>query len=493
MTQKSLRWRLPLIAVITAVCLFYAIPPFDPDASGPKEGKIKLGLDLQGGMDLLLRVDTAKLPEDDREDAALRAIEILRNRIDQFGVAEPSIQRQGFDRIAVQLPGVTDRRRALDLLGRTALLEFKLVSDDQDAVTEALAGKTPAGYKLYKDEDGSALLLEENAPLTGKTIKDAAVDFGQYNEPIVNLEFNGEGAKIFSDLTAASVGKRLAIVLDEKVQSAPVIQEAIPSGRAQISGRFTFEEANDLAIALRAGALPAPIVVEEERSVGATLGKDSVQQGIRATLVGFALVVAFMAVYYLFAGLVANLALFLNILITLAALSYFHATLTMPGLAGIVLTIGMAVDTNVLIFERIREELALRKPMAASLMAGYKKAFTTILDANLTTLITAVILYVIGTGPVRGFALTLSIGILASMFTGIFVTRAIFDLLLYKGGLKNLKMLQFLKKTPRINYLKFRKICYAVSLVVILVGVVSFVMRGPTMFGVDFSGGAMLE
>ncbi len=493
MTQKSLNWRLPLIAVLTAVSVYYAIPPFDPDGSGPKEGKIKLGLDLQGGMDVLLRVDISKLPASDREDAALRAVEIIRNRIDQFGVAEPHIQRQGADRIAVQLPGVTDRERALELIGRTALLEFKLVADDEEKLKEAIAGNVPEGYALHKNADGQSILLEKETLLTGKTITTASVDFGQYNEPTVSLEFNSEGGKIFSDITGANVGRRLAIVLDDKVQSSPVINEQIPSGRAQITGHFTFEQANDLAIALRAGALPAPIVVEEERSVGATLGRDSVRQGIQSTLVGFALVVGFMVVYYLFAGIVANLALFLNILITLAALSYFRATLTLPGLAGIVLTIGMAVDTNVLIFERIREELALKKPMAAAIMAGYKKAFTTIFDSNLTTLITAVILYNIGTGPVKGFALTLCIGITASMFTGIFVTRTIFDLLLFKGGLKNLKMLQFLKHTPKINYLKFRKVCYALSFVVIAIGAVSFVMRGSAMFGVDFSGGTMQE
>lgn len=493
MTSKSLKWRMPLIVVVAAISLYYAIPPFDPDAAGPKEGKIKLGLDLQGGMDLLLRVDMSKLPEADREDASLRAVEIIRNRIDQFGVSEPYIQSQGFGRIAVQLPGVTDRDRALELIGKTALLEFKLVVDDADKLKEAIAGTVPEGYLLYKSEDGEQVLLERDATLTGKTITGAMVDFGQYNEPTVSLEFNPEGAKLFSDLTGNNVGKRLAIVLDDKVQSAPVINERIPSGKAQITGRFTFEQANDLAIALRAGALPAPIIIEEERTVGATLGKDSVQQGIRATVAGFIAVVAFMAVYYLFAGLVANFALLFNIVIVLASLAYFHATLTLPGIAGIVLTIGMAVDTNVLIFERIREELALKKPMAAALMAGYKKAFTTILDSNLTTLITAVILYNIGTGPIKGFALTLGIGILASMFTGIFVTRTIFDILLAKGGLKTLNMLHFLKKTPTINYLKVRKICYAVSLIVILIGVGAFVMRGDKMFGVDFSGGTMQE
>jgi SecD/SecF fusion protein len=493
MISKGLKWKLPLIAAIAAICLYYAVPPFDPDGSGPKEGKIKLGLDLQGGMDLVLRVDLEKVPEADREDASARAMEIIRNRIDQFGVAEPSIQRQGFGRIAVQLPGIKDRERALELIGRTALLEFKLVSEDASALEAAKAGARPGGPSLYKTEEGGEVLLENEVALTGKYITDASVDFGQYNEPIVSLELNSEGAKIFSDLTGAHVGRQLAIVLDDKVQSYPTINERIPSGRAQITGRFTFEEANDLAIALRAGALPAPIVIEEERSVGASLGKDSVEKGMRATWVGAAFVVAFMAVYYLFGGLIANLALCFNILIVMAALSYFHGTLTLPGIAGIVLTIGMAVDTNVLIFERIREELGLKKPVGASIAAGYKKAFTTILDSNLTTLITAIILYNVGSGPVRGFALTLSIGIVASMFTGIFVTHAIFDLLLAQGRLQGLNMLHFLAKTPSINFLKYRKICYAASAAVILVGLGAFVMRGQSMYGVDFSGGSLQE
>ncbi|MBI2094645.1 MAG: protein translocase subunit SecD [Candidatus Omnitrophica bacterium] len=494
MTTQSLKWRVPLIAAVIAVCLCYAIPPIDPDGSGPKQGKIKLGLDLLGGMQLVLKVDTSKLEARAAEDAAARAMEIVRNRIDQFGVSEPSIQQQGADRILVQLPGVSDRERALELIGRTALLEFKLVSDDETKLKEAGEGKTPEGTRLYKSEDEGELLLEDKALLTGKDISDAQVNFeSQYNEPAVSLSLNADGAKIFSELTGANVGRRLAIVLDDKVQSAPVINERIPSGQAQISGRFSMEQANDLAIVLRAGALPAPLIVEEERSVGPSLGKDSVQQGIRATIWGFSAVVAFMALYYLFAGVIANVALFLNILITLAALSYFHATLTLPGIAGIVLTIGMAVDANVLIFERLREERQLNKPMSASLTAGYRKAFVTILDSNLTTLITAIILYYIGTGPVRGFALTLAVGILASMFTGVFVTRTIFDLLLAKGGLKNLRMLHFLKQTPRLNYLKFRRFCYVLSLIVILAGATAFIRRGPGMFGVDFAGGSMQE
>lgn len=490
--NSTLKWRVPLVLAILGVCLFYAIPPFDPDGPGPRQGKIKLGLDLQGGMQLILRVDTAQLPAKDRGDASLRAIEIIRNRIDQFGVSEPTIQQTGNDRILVQLPGVTDRERALALIGKTALLEFKLVSDDSDLMKKAVAGEATPGFKLYESEGEGRLLVEEETLMTGKELKDAQVNFGQYNEPVVAFEFSPDGGKQFSEITGANINRRLAIILDGKIQSAPRINSQI-GDRGIIEGRFTMDEAGDLSIVLRAGALPAPIVVEEERSVGASLGKDSVQQGIRATYVGFGLVVAFMAAYYLFAGLVANLALAFNILIIMAALAYFKATLTLPGIAGIVLTIGMAVDTNVLIFERIREELALKKPVAASIAAGYKKAFTAIFDSNLTTLITALILYNIGTGPVRGFALTLSIGLLASMFTGIAVTRMVFDLLLAKGSVPSMKMLQFIHQTPKVNFLKWRKWCYAASIALIAVGVFGFVKRGPTMFGVDFSGGTMIE
>ncbi len=494
MNPSSLKWRVPLVAAIVAVCIFYAYPPFDPDGAGPKQGKLKLGLDLQGGMQLLLRVDTSKLTDAAKADAPARAMEIVRNRIDQFGVSEPSIQLQGIDNILVQLPGVTDRQRAIELIGKTALLEFKIVSDDEQKIKDAIAGNVPEGYTLYDEEGGGKLLVENEARLTGKHVTDAHVNFeSNFNEPAVGLELNAEGAKLFSDVTGSFVGRRLAIVLDGKVQSAPVINERIPSGKAQITGRFDIERANDLAIVLRAGALPAPILVEEERSVGPSLGKDSVDQGLTATYAGFGAVVAFMLLYYLFAGIVANIALFLNILIIFAALAYFHATLTLPGIAGIVLTIGMAVDANVLIFERIREERQLGKPMAAAVTAGYNKAFVTILDSNLTTLITAVILYYIGTGPVRGFALTLAIGIIASMFTAVTVTRVIFDLILSKGGLKDLKMLQILKMTPKLNYLKVRRICYALSLVVIGVGIWSMVQRGSSLFGVDFAGGSFQE
>ncbi len=495
MDQKSLNWRLPLVAIIAATAFYYAYPPFDPDGAGTKQGKIKLGLDLQGGMHLVLRVDTSKLPENARNDASARAIEIIRNRIDQFGVSEPSIQQEGTDRIVVQLPGVTDRERALALIGKTALMEFKLVSEDKEKFKEAVDGKVPEGFHLFTSEDGGGqLLLEDKALLTGKYITNAGVSFeSQFNEPVVTMEFNGEGGKIFSDVTAANVGRRLAIVLDDKVQSAPVINERIPSGKAQITGRFDLEAANDLAIALRAGALPAPIVVEEERNVGPSLGRDSVRDGVRASLYGFGSVVIFMLIYYMFGGLVANIALALNVLITLAALSYFRATLTLPGIAGTVLTVGMAVDTNVLIFERIREELALKKPMSSALMAGYKKAFSTIIDTHSTTLITAGILYYIGSGPVKGFALTLAVGLMASMFTGVFVTRIIFDIMLYKGGMKNLRMLHLLNHTPNFDYLKVRKFAYVLSLGLVIVGGFSMAKRGEAMFGVEFMGGSMQE
>ena len=494
MTQQSLKWRIPLIAAVIAVSYYYAYPPFDPDGVGPGQGKIKLGLDLQGGMHLILKVDTSKLAAKEKEDATVRAVEIIRNRIDQFGVSEPSIQREGDDRIVVQLPGVTDRERALALLGKTALLEFKIVSDDEAKLKEALAGKVPEGFRLYKDEGSRDLLLEDKALLTGKSITTAAVNFeSQFNEPVVTMEFNSEGAKTFSDITAANVKKRLAIILDDMVQSAPVINEQIPSGKAQITVRFNYDQAKDLAIALRAGALPAPILVEEERNVGPSLGKHSVDEGIRATMIGFFSVVAFMTIYYLFGGLVANVALLLNILIILAALSYFHATLTLPGIAGTVLTIGMAVDANVLIFERIREEQALKKPIAVALSAGYHKAFSTIFDSNLTTIITAAILYYMGSGPIKGFALTLTVGLLASMFTGVFVTRPIFDLCLYKSGLKSLRMLHILNHVPHIDFLKIRRVCYAISLLTILVGGYFFMKRGEGMYGVEFTGGSMQE
>lgn len=495
--QRGFTWKVLLILAIIGLSVWWAYPPFDiKDKEGKviKEGKIKLGLDLQGGMHLVLKVDTAKIPEEARKDATDRALEVIRNRIDEFGVREPVILRQGRDEIVVQLPGITDRDRALGLIGKTALLEFKLVSDDAEKLNKALQGSVPEGYELQKDEEGNPLLLEKEAALTGAALTTAYISFDQshFNEPYVSLEFNSEGAKKFAKITEANVGKRLAIVLDGKVQSAPVIREAIPSGQAQITGRFTQEEANDLAIVLRVGALPAPVYIEEERTIGPLLGQDSIRDGIKATVIGGVLVALFMLAYYLLAGIIANIALVLNFIILLGALAYFHATLTLPGIAGIILTLGMAVDANVLIYERIREELKAGKLLRQAIPLGYDRAFTAIFDSNITTLIAAFLLFQFGTGPIRGFAVTLSIGIIASMFTAIFVTRVIFELLLRLKGFTKLHMLRLIGDT-KIDFIGKRWIFYIVSLAIVVGGLATFFMKGEKSYGIDFTGGQVQE
>ncbi|MCK4859366.1 MAG: protein translocase subunit SecD, partial [Candidatus Omnitrophica bacterium] len=375
---KKLKWKIILIVLLSGLAIQLSLP---------LQKKINLGLDLQGGMHLVLQVDSSQLSEQEKKGVLERALAIVRNRIDQFGVSEPSIQTQGKDRIVVQLPGVTERERAIELLGKTALLEFKLVENDPEKLKAASEGNIPDGYELKQVLKRETLLLQKQACLTGKYLVDANMRFGQqFNQPTVALQFNPEGAKQFAKITSENTGSRLAIVLDGEVQSAPVIREPIPNGEAVISGNFSQTEANDLAIILRAGALPAPIHIEEERTVGPSLGRDSITKGIRATLWGGVIVILFMAVYYLLAGLIANFALCLNLIFILAALSYFKATLTLPGIAGMILTIGMSVDANVLIFERIREELRLGKTPRASIEGGYGKALVTILDANITTL-----------------------------------------------------------------------------------------------------------
>lgn len=483
--MQNLKWKLILIAAVTAAALYGLFPI--------KE-RINLGLDLQGGIHLVLRVDTANLPEKQKEDATERALEIIRNRIDQFGVKEPVITRQGKEGIVVQLPGVTDRKRAVDLIGKTALLEFKLVSDDLELLKQAREGNIPEGYELKKDPREEELLVRKDASLTGDTLVDASVRFdqSQFNEPYVGFKLNPKGAEIFSKLTADNVGKRLAIVLDGVVQSAPVIRERIPRGEGQISGNFKVADANDLAIILRAGALPAPIKIEEERTIGPLLGQDSIRAGIRATLVGGVLVLAFMVLYYFIAGLIANVALILNILYILGFMGLFHATLTLPGIAGLILTIGMAVDANVLINERIREELRLGKSLRAAVAAGYHKAFSAIFDSNLTTIAAAILLFQFGTGPVKGFAVTLTWGIIASMFTAIVVTKVIFELLLGNDMLHKLPMLQLFPQT-KIDFIAKRRFCYAISAVIIISGMFIFWQRGEKNYGVDFSGGTIIQ
>ena len=369
--------------------------------------------------------------------ASDQALETIRNRIDQFGVSEPDIRPQDNHRILIQLPGIKDPERAVELIGKTAILEFKLV-DEENSLDEALKGNLPPGreilYQVSTDPKNGRkkipFLLQKRSLLTGEYLTDARVRIDtQYNEPYVSLSFDTRGGRLFEKITGENIEKRLAIVLDNNVYSAPVIRDKISGGRAQITGRFTMDEARDLAIVLRAGALPAPVKILEERTVGPSLGKDSIDRGFKSMVIGGIIVMLFMILYYSISGMVADLALLLNILFIMAGLAFFGATLTLPGIAGMILTICMAVDANVLNFERIREELRLGKPARAAIEGGYGKALVTILDANVTTFIAALVLFQFGTGPVRGFAVTLSIGIVASFVTAVFATRIVFDYL----------------------------------------------------------------
>lgn len=371
-----------------------------------------------------------------RKFAVDQAIEVIRGRIDALGTTEPVIVKQGERRILVQIPGYEDTAHAKQLIGRTAQLEFKLV-DEKGDLDKALSGRIPAGdiimYGPDQTRNGKSYrqpyLLKKRTELSGNEIADARVSIdSRFNEYAVTLKFNSKGARKFDKLTSAHVGERFAIILEGTVNSAPVIRERIAGGSAQITGSFSPEEAHDLAIVLRAGALPAPVKVVEERSIGPSLGQDSIDQGMNSIIIGSILVLIFMAIYYRMFGMVANIALAFNMLLILAAMSIIGGTLTLPGIAGVVLTIGMAVDANVLIFERIREELRLGKTPLAAIDGGYDKALSTIVDANITTLIAAIVLFQFGSGPVKGFAVTLSVGILASMFTAITVTRGIIAL-----------------------------------------------------------------
>jgi preprotein translocase subunit SecD len=379
----------------------------------------------------------------------VQGVETIRNRIDQFGVREPQIIAEGEDRIVVQLPGVKDQQRAIELVGKTALLEFKLV-DEGASLEEALKGNVPEDdqvlyQKSVDPQSGRAtktpMVVKKRAQLTGDTIKTAKVNFGdQGGGAYVSISFDTRGAKVFDRVTAENVKRRLAIVLDDTIYSAPVIQERISGGEAQITGSFTPEEASDLAIVLRAGSLPAPVKVIQNVTIGPSLGQDSIRKGIQAAIIGALVVVAFMGFYYKFAGLVADFALVFNILFLLASMAAFSATLTLPGIAGIILAIGMAVDSNVLIFERIREELRAKKSVRASIDAGYDKAFMVVVDTHVTTLITAVILFQFGTGPIKGFAVSLSIGVAINLFTALVCTKVVFDYLNAKKPMQALSI-----------------------------------------------------
>jgi preprotein translocase subunit SecD len=529
---KSLKIRIAITAVVCLAALYFLLPTLIPQLPTPwneyfPNDKIHLGLDLQGGMHLVLEVDTEKAlesmmertandlkeslmenkvrfrnlekskgatislqltesagktaldkilldqypdleidPSSPREDAQIvhikindkraialkklaveHSLETIRNRVDQFGIAEPEIIPEGDNRILIQLPGIKDPERAKNLIGKTALLEFKIV-DDENSLDEALRGNIPEGdiiayglraNKSTGERNSSPYLLKDKSLLTGASLETAKVQISnRFGEPTVSLKFNSQGATDFDRITGENVRKRLAIVLDGVVHSAPVIQERISGGQAQITGTFTMDEARDLAIVLRAGALPAPVNILEERTVGPSLGSDSIRQGIMATLIGSILVILFMILYYRLSGTIADLALIINIVLVLGILAAFKATLTLPGIAGLLLTVGMAVDANVLIFERIREELRTGKTIRLSLDTGYKKAFITIIDTHVTGIISAIFLIIFGTGPIKGFAVTLIIGLLASLFTAVFVTRVIFD---YFTGNFNIKKL----------------------------------------------------
>jgi preprotein translocase subunit SecD len=392
--------------------------------------------EVRGGKDTVSLKIKSKRAEDIKKMVIEQSLETIRNRVDQFGITEPEIIPERNDRIVIQLPGIKDTERAKNLIGKTALLEFKLV-DEEKSIDNALRGNVPEGdviaYENRLDRQtgrrtSTPILLKNRTLLTGGYLESAQVKIGdRFNEPYVAIKFNAQGAKDFDRITGENVKKRLAIVLDGVVHSAPVIQERISGGDAQITGSFTLDEAKDLAIVLRAGALPAPVNILEERTVGPSLGQDSIDKGIWAAILGGILVGLFMVVYYRLSGIVANVALIMNIVIILGALAAFRATLTLPGIAGIVLIIGMSVDANVLIFERVREELRAGKTPRAAIETGYAKAFMTIFDTNVNALIASLFLFGFGTGPVKGFAVTLSIGIIASLFTAVFVTRIIFD------------------------------------------------------------------
>jgi preprotein translocase subunit SecD len=511
--RKNLWLRIGLVVAVVAVSLWYLYPP---------KQRINLGLDLQGGIHLVLGVDTSKaianqveraaeefkaglerkgigskrvarqgerafvvelaspaswndaltvaaqfetferrdndqaagrftLVMSDREvsqqaDLATRgAVEKIRNRVDKFGVAEATITRQGDDRILIQLPGVQDPDRAKALIGQTGLLEFKLL-DERTPAEEAVAGRLPDTSELLyqrrvdpqtKAETRIPFVVQKRTLLTGNELTDASVQ-ADPNSPgnwQVAITFSATGAQRFGEITEQNVGRHLAIILDGTLYSAPRINERIPGGRAVITGQFTVDQARDLAIVLREGALPAAVAILEERTVGPSLGADSIRQGMIAIVASSVLVFLFMAIYYRLSGVIADAALVVNLLILLACMAAFGATLTLPGIAGIALTIGMAVDSNILIFERIREELKNGKQPRSAIDAGFARALRTIVDTHVTVLVTAAILYNFGTGPVKGFAVSLFVGLSASLFTAVFFTRLLFDLV-YVGRRK---------------------------------------------------------
>ena len=505
--MRWLNWRLALFILVFITGVALSLPSLLNLKEGPK---ITLGLDLQGGLHMLLGVDTKaaihskiksiassikyyaeqndiliddlrvkenevsfklldpddakkieefldkekglkvekigeeyhisltpKAIEEVKQYAIKQAVDTIRNRLDQFGLAEPTVAKQGKDKILVELPGIKtpqEEQRVRKLIAKAAHLQLMAVDEARQARVDQMTPEEAAQYGdvILKDRHGRKYLVKEIPILDGSMVKDARVAFDQNNQPVINFTLNSEGARIFGDFTAKNVGKRLAVVLDNTIYSAPVIRERIGGGSGQISGGFSLEEAHDVAIALRSGALLAPVYMEEKRSVGPSLGADSIRQSMIALISGFVLVVLFMALYYGIAGIIADIALIANLFLIIGVMALFGATLTLPGMAGIVLTVGMAVDANVIINERIRELLRKGVSVKKAIEQGYKNAMSAILDANITTLIAAIVLYAYGTGPIKGFAITMSIGILASMLTAIVGTHGIYEALLPK-------------------------------------------------------------
>jgi SecD/SecF fusion protein len=522
--NRTDQWKLASVLLVTVIAVWYLFPSYQFYANyynrtteqlatvsaeklaNLRKKAIHLGLDLQGGMHLVLEVDRSKMNAAEGKDAVDRAMEVLRQRIDQFGVAEPLIQKEGEDRIVIQLPGLTERKRALDLIGKTALLEFKLVrtaeetksvfdkldgylathaattdtalrrtalsshvlsmdfaafvrSEDLPAVQQLLATPgldsiIPGDSQLQWGTPDAATqgvtgrylyVLKREPEMRGGSIATANAQIGlESTNPGswgVSMKMTPSGRIDFARITGANIGRNLAIVLDGVVSSAPVIRDRIPTGDASITGgSFNIETARDLAIVLRAGALPAPVRIMEERSVGPSLGSDSIHEGLMAGAIGTVLVIVFMLVYYQLSGLIAIVAMVLNIFYLMACLAGLGATLTLPGIAGVVLTVGMSVDANVLIFERIREELRNQKSVRQAVQLGYDRAFRTILDANVTTIISSVFLFQFGTGPIKGFAITMIIGLIANLFTAVFLTRMVFDFMLSRGKAETLSI-----------------------------------------------------
>jgi SecD/SecF fusion protein len=462
-------------------------------------GKIKLGLDLQGGTSFLVEMDTSKLSNTNETGSALsQAIEVLRKRIDVFGVAEPIIQSAGGNRILIQLPGLSQATKdsAKATIQKTAFLEFRMVKDDSDEIIKN-GDPIPYGYVLLKHVDQQAngttrleqFVVSKNPEngLKGDIIKSAMVVRGNLGEPQIDFQLTDEGAKRFGQTTRDNVGHRLAIVLDGELYSAPNIQSPIETGNGQITGSYTIEQAMELANVLQ-NPLKAPLKIVYASDVDPTLGKDSIRSGIKAAIYGVVFVSGFMLVYYLFAGLAANVALITNIIILLGVMCSVGTTFTLPGIAGAVLTVGMAVDANVLIYERIREELAKGKSLRGAIDAGYARAFGTIFDSHVTTLISSIILIFMGTGEIKGFGVTLTIGVAASLFTALVVTRLIFNFMVDRNLIKSLHMLHLIRST-KLDFMKVAKPLFIVTWLFVIGSLGFGFTRGEKLFGVDFLGG----